>query len=120
MSGHVKVLGWLQILLGLFDLLLAAAVFGLLAGFGLLATAGGEPGAALVSGGLATALGGVVALTAVPNLLAGWGLLRTKEWARILALVLAVLNGLKFPWGTAFAVYTIWVLMHDQARPLFR
>lgn len=119
MRTHVTILGWLQILMGILDLLLALLLFGVFAGIGALVGLGGDPSGVLVGGFLATLLGGIVALTALPNLLAGWGLLRHRGWGRILALVVAVVNGLKFPWGTAFAIYTLWVLLDDRTKALF-
>jgi hypothetical protein len=44
------------------------------------------------------------------DLFAGYGLLQRKPWARILAMVLAVLALIKFPLGTALGLYTLWVL----------
>jgi len=115
---HVTMLGWLQVLLGIVDLVLALAVFGIFAGIGLLAGLSGEPGAPLF-GVLGTALGGLMALTGVPNVLAGFGLLAHANWARILALVLGALNLLKVPWGTALGLYTFWVLLDDETRAMF-
>ena len=40
----------------------------------------------------------------------GWGLLRQADWARILAMVLAVLGLFLFPIGTIIGIYVIWVL----------
>ncbi|HEX6938152.1 MAG TPA: hypothetical protein VF158_01980 [Longimicrobiales bacterium] len=120
MRTHVTVLGWLQILLGAFDVLIAVATFGAIAGVGLLAGLSGEPGVTIIGGVLGTIIGFLVLLTAIPNLLAGFGLLARKSWARILALILAVLNAFKFPWGTALAVYTFWVLLHAETKRMFR
>ena len=119
MRTHVTILGWLQILMGLLDLLVALLLFGVVAGIGALTSLGGEPMAVVVGGVVGTLLAGLVAITALPNLLAGWGLLNHRNWGRILAMVLAVLNGLKFPWGTVFAVYTLWVLLDDRTRRIF-
>ena len=119
MKTHVTILGWLQILLGVLDLLLALAIFGMFAGIGVLVGIGGEPAAFLASGIVGTVVGSVIVLTGIPNLVAGLGLLAHRNWARILTLVLATLNGLKFPWGTAAAVYTFWVLLDDRTRRLF-
>jgi hypothetical protein len=33
--------------------------------------------------------------------------------------MLAVLNLFVLPFGTALAIYTFWVLLHDDARALF-
>jgi hypothetical protein len=45
--------------------------------------------------------------------------LKYQQWGRILALVLAVLNLLAFPIGTALGSYTLWVLLNDEAELLF-
>ncbi|HEX7049834.1 MAG TPA: hypothetical protein VF188_06435 [Longimicrobiales bacterium] len=119
MRTHVAVLGWLQILLGVLDLLMALAIFGIIAGFGLVAGLSGEPSVPIITGVLGTVIGFLVVLTGLPNLVAGFGLLAHKNWARILALILAVFNVLKFPWGTALAVYTFWVLLHRETKRLF-
>lgn len=119
MRTHVTILGWLQILLGVLDILLALVVVGVLAGTGLLLGLEEGPAFTLWGGAAATIIGFIVFVTALPNLLAGIGLLGRKEWARILTLILAVLNAFKFPVGTALAVYTFWVLTGDETRRWF-
>lgn len=120
MRTHVTILGWLQIALGILDVLMALAIFGVIAGVGLIGGLSGEPLAPIIGGVLASVVGFLVVVTGIPNLLAGIGLLAHRNWARILALILAVLNVFKFPWGTALAVYTFWVLLHRETRPLFQ
>ena len=51
-------------------------------------------------------ISGIVALTAVPKLVAGWGLRKEAPWGRVVALVAAVLSMLSFPIGTILAVVT--------------
>jgi hypothetical protein len=53
-------------------------------------------------------------------LLAGWGLLNFKEWARILAIVISALNLLGFPIGTILGAYGLWVLLNKDTAPLFQ
>jgi len=48
---------------------------------------------------------------AVLELVTGWALLERRHWARILALVLGFLALLRFPFGTALGIYTLWVLL---------
>lgn len=119
MRTHIRILGWLHLALGVIDLVLALAVFGLFAGIGLLAGAGGEPAGFIVGGALATVVGGIMALTAIPNFAAGWGLLGHRNWARWLALILGALNLFKFPWGTAVGVYTLVILLDDESKVIF-
>lgn len=119
MRDHITALGWLQIGLGVLDLLLALVLFGMLAGAGLLFGLLGGVTLPALGGALGFVVGFFVALTGIPNLLAGFGLLARNEWARILALILAVLNLFKFPWGTLLAVYTFWVLTDDEVKRIF-
>ena len=56
-------------------------------------------------------VGGFFVLTGVVGLIAGWGLYERRQWARILAIVLAFLNLLHPPLGTALGIYTLWVLL---------
>jgi hypothetical protein len=49
------------------------------------------------------------------GLLVGFGLLRLERWARILALVVAILSLIKLPFGTALGIYTLWVLLPGQS-----
>ena len=107
MRKHVKILGWLQIILGILDLLIGLAAFGFLSGVGLLSGDVGAFGMMSVIGGIA---GTVMLVMALPNLLCGIGLLRNwGGWVIILAVILGVFNLFKFPWGTAIALYTFWI-----------
>lgn len=119
MRTHVNILGWLQIVLGALDILAAVVVFGLFAGVGLLAGLSGEISGPLVGGAVGTVIGLFLMVTGIPNFLAGWGLLNRKGWARILAMVLGVLNVFKFPYGTLLAIYTFWVLLDDEVAREF-
>jgi hypothetical protein len=123
MEGHVKALGIIYLVFGALGLLAALAFllfFGGLAGVA--TTQGGEEGAV---GGLALgAIGGflfvVIGVMSLPSILAGWGLLNFKEWARILAIVLSALNLFGFPIGTILGAYGLWVLLNQQTAPLFQ
>ncbi len=56
----------------------------------------------------------------IPGLIAGFGLLKHKEWARILTLILSVLDLLNFPLGTAIGVYSIWALTNNEVTGAFK
>jgi len=58
-------------------------------------------------------------LTSVPEVIAGIGLLKRKSWARILAIVLAILDLINIPIGTAIGIYALWVLLNDETARLF-
>src|SRR5690349_19271221 len=106
MQKHVRILGWLQIAMGVFDLLIGAFLFAMMSGMG--ALSGEVQGFAVMSG-----LGGVLAMVmlalGLPNLICGIGLLRNwGGWVIILAVILAVFNLAKPP-GTFVSIYTFWI-----------
>jgi hypothetical protein len=59
-------------------------------------------------------------ILSIPGLIAGFGLLKRKEWARILTLILSVLDLLNFPIGTAVGVYSIWALSNNEVAIHFK
>ncbi|MFA0962091.1 hypothetical protein AB9P05_09810 [Roseivirga sp. BDSF3-8] len=56
----------------------------------------------------------------VPGLIAGIGLIKLKNWARHLAIILSVLNLIIFPIGTVIGIYGLWVGTHGGAKALTR
>ncbi|HSH45405.1 MAG TPA: hypothetical protein VK966_06100 [Longimicrobiales bacterium] len=108
MGTHVKVLGWLYILMGALGILGAMAAFGLLSGMGLLS---GD----IQAFGIMSLIGGVagvyLTIISLPNIICGVGLLRGwRGWVLILAAVLGFLNLANFPFGTILGLYTFWVV----------
>jgi hypothetical protein len=75
-----------------------------------------DPDARLVLPVVGTAVGSLLILLGLPGLLAGYGLLTAKPWARILALVIAILNLVNVPIGTIIGVYACWVLLQQPTR----
>jgi hypothetical protein len=61
-----------------------------------------------------TGLAGFVAVIslvfAALSFLVGFSLLNRKPWGRTLAIVVAILQLIKIPFGTALGIYTLWVL----------
>ena len=56
---------------------------------------------------------------ALPGIIAGWGLLQFKPWARILTIVLSAINLLNAPVGTIIGIYGLWVMLHPETERLF-
>ncbi len=52
-------------------------------------------------------------------LVAGWGLMQRAPWGRIVAIVSAFVNILKFPFGTALAIWTLVTLMGYRNTTLY-
>ena len=65
-------------------------------------------------------IGILLLCAAAIGLLAGWGLLQGQPWARMLTIVLAFLNLLHIPFGTALGIYTLWVLLPAQSEAEYR
>lgn len=61
----------------------------------------------------------VLIVLSIPGIIAGIGLLKRKEWARILTLILSALDLINFPLGTALGVYSIWALVQPEVMAEF-
>jgi sorbitol-specific phosphotransferase system component IIC len=116
MDQHIKVVGILSIVFGVLMALLGLFLFGIIAGAGAIS---GEIEAAWVTGIVGTFVGGLLVLLSLPSIIGGVGLLKRRQWARILIMIVAILSLLNFPFGTAYGVYAIFVLMHEETKPLF-
>ena len=116
MDTHVKVTSWLWIVFGALKLLGACCGVAAIAGGGLIS---GDETAILATGITAAVVGVILVLFGALDLVAGLGLLKYKQWARILTLILAVLKLFAFPVGTALGVYTLWVLLSSETELLF-
>jgi hypothetical protein len=120
MDTHVRVSAWLRIIwsaLGLIPALVFLLTFG---GLGVvISILGGAPVAAPIFAVIGSFLALLVAITALPGLITGWGLLSYQPWARILNIVLGALDLFNFPVGTALGVYSIWAMLHPETVELF-
>lgn len=116
MEEHIRIIAILYIVLGVLGLVAAVAVLVLGAGAGLLS---GDPDAAIAGGTCGTIFAVIIAALSLPNLIAGMGLKNRREWARILTIILSVINLFNFPIGTAIGVYALWALLNDQSRAYF-
>jgi hypothetical protein len=123
MQNHVKLLGILHIVFG---------ALGILVGLGILALFGGIAGivgmnspaeearvAVPVLGGIGGLIFFAMLVLSVPGIIAGVGLLSYKPWARILAIIISILDLLQFPLGTVLGFYGIWVLFSREGAALF-
>jgi hypothetical protein len=58
-------------------------------------------------------------LFSVPSIIAGFGLLKRKNWAKTASIIAGVLSAMSFPLGTAVCVYTFWFLFSDSGKELY-
>lgn len=118
MNDHVKIIGILWIVFGGISLLAAAFLFTLLMGVSFIPDIESPaPGIIRFVGFFA---GSFLALLGLPKILGGWGLLKGKEWGRILTLVVSFLSLLNVPLGTALGIYSIVILMDKRTTALFQ
>jgi hypothetical protein len=126
MENHVKILATLHIVfgaLGLIAALLCVVFFGAIAGLIQTGAVGSEtPDAQLavpIVGIVFAFIVIVIVLFSLPGIITGLGLLRYREWARILGIVLAAISLPGVPFGTAMGVYGLWVLLNGETVKLF-
>jgi hypothetical protein len=123
MHTHVKVLGGLYLVVsGVFlalALFLAVAMGG---AAGIVGAAADPQDAAIaipVLGIAGTMLIVVLSVFALPGLVAGYGLLTFRPWARIVGIVLSAVGLLYFPFGTVLGGYGLWVLLNKDSERVF-
>jgi hypothetical protein len=116
MEKHVTIvaalqIGWsiLWLVFGLFLLILLGTLGGI----------SGDEEAMVLLPLIGLLLGGTIIILSALGIVGGFGLLKYRNWARILILILSALDLLSFPLGTALAVYTIWVLVQGETAQLF-
>jgi len=121
---HVQVLGILHIVYSSVALVSGLLVFLLFLGTGLFVgqldevqMAPVNVPAILFTVGIAIAA--ILVILSIPGIIGGIWLLKRKEWARILVLVVGFVDLLHIPLGTLLGIYTIWVLFNDETVRLF-
>ena len=116
MRQQVPIVAWLNIAGSILLLLIAAFLVVLLPGIGVLS---GDRQALGVLSIVGVSVGAFMGVLGLPGLLAGIGLLRRRNWGRILAIIVSFLNLLNFPIGTVIGGYSLWVLFQDAATAYF-
>lgn len=117
LETHIRIVAWLNIANALLSLFIGVlALLLLLTGFSLFA-GDVETLPFVIIGGLGIGL--LMFVLALPSLLAGVGLLRQRNWGRLLAIIVGAFNLLSFPVGTALGLYTLWVLLQRETTDYF-
>jgi hypothetical protein len=118
MEKHVNLIGILWIVLGAFTFFGGFITFFILFGISFIPDIGYEAPVILRAVGIGVAI--FLFILSIPKIIAGIGLMKKKEWGRILTLIVAFLSILNFPLGTALAIYTFVILVKDEAVQLFK
>lgn len=122
MANHVRILAWLNIVMGGFGVVLAVmTVAGASILNAIMAQVAETAVAPLyIAQLIATVVVAVILVLSLPSLIVGFGLYNFRPWARVLGLVLAAFNLVQVPFGTALALYTFWVLLKPETEQLFK
>jgi fructose-specific phosphotransferase system IIC component len=113
MNTQVKIVGWLWIVNGMLSILMAIIGLTVINWPGIVPSA--RDSLLASTGALCFFLPGIIAY-----IVAGYGLLKYKGWARILAIILAILNLILFPIGTALGIYTLVIMFNEETKSLFK
>jgi hypothetical protein len=117
MERHVNTVATFHIIYSIFGLILSILLFAL---FHTIGNYVDDKDAELVLSIIANVIMVISAILSLPGILAGIGLYKRKEWARILALIVSVLQLFSFPFGTALGIYSIWALVQPENVQLFK
>jgi hypothetical protein len=123
MRDNVKIVAILNIVLGCLGALGGIAVLVIFGGIaGMVGATGTDQDMAKAIPILAlagTCLAIFLFVLSVPSIIGGWGMLKFRPWARVLMIIVSILNLLHFPIGTAIGIYGLIVLFNDETRRLF-
>ena len=111
MEKHITVLGVLYIAFSALGILAAIIVFTAVVGGGLIS---GDSEAMTITAIVGPTIAFFLILVSAPGIIGGIGLLKRRDWARILVLILGFLSLINIPFGTVLGVYTIWALLKDE------
>jgi len=117
LNKHVQLISLLWIVYGIMGLLFGFFVFLVLFGVSFI------PNMGWMAPGILRLIAWIVSLffmvLALPQILAGVGLARHKEWGRILTLIVSFFHLVSFPLGTALGIYSFVILLKPETIALF-
>ena len=116
MEQHITILGVLNIAWAAVEIMVALIVFAAVAGGGILS---GDVEVMTITTTVGFIISFLALIFAIPGLVGGIALLQHREWGRILVLVLGFLRMVCIPLGTILGIYSIWVLLNEDAKKLF-
>jgi len=119
---HVRIVAVLFIVFGVLGVLFALFSTVLFSTLATIVGASHDEGAPLgvaVLGLTGFALTTILLILSAPSIVCGWGLLKLRKWARILGIILAAISVIRFPLGTVFGAYALWVLFQKETEALF-
>lgn len=122
-NDHAKILGVIYLIWGglIFLGVIGALIF--IVGMGGFAAFNAKGSDAVPVFVMFLIFGGFTLLTlvfAIPQLIAGWNLLKGNGRGKIWLIISAIINVLNFPFGTAIGVYAFWFIFGEEGKRYFR
>ena len=117
MEKHVTFVAVINIAFGFLGIFLGFVLFVILIGAGLISH---DPEAMTITTIVGIAVGCFLILISIPEIIGGFGLLKRRPWARVLVLIIAVLDLMFIPLGTLIGIYELWVLLQEDTAKLFQ
>jgi len=117
MERHIRLLGILFIVWGALSILFGLGALILMVMIG--AFTNGPHNVAIFAT-IALVFGGFSMATGILEIICGWGLLNRRNWSRMLTIVLAIVNVIDPPLGTALGVYALWVLFNPDSQEILQ
>ncbi len=117
MERHIAIVAVLRLGLSILGLITGVVLYVLLSAFGYLVD---DVQLKTVLSIIVNIAMVVLIVLSIPGIIAGIGLLKRKEWARILTLILSALDLVNFPLGTALGIYSIWALVQPEVVAEFK
>lgn len=113
MAQHMKILGILFIVWGVLSILFGFFVVSLIAYAGFII---GHPRVLTLVTVVAATISSFSFLTGILEIVGGWGLLKRQRWSRVLVIIMAAVNLIDLPFGTALGIYGLWVLFNPESE----
>ena len=122
-ASHVDLVGVLFMIWGGLTILIGASTLALGVAAAALISAAADAGrgqfAASLTAAPFTAFALLALLWGAAHVAVGAFVRRRSHWSRLGAILFGSVDLLLLPYGTALGVYTLWVLLHEDAKRLF-
>jgi hypothetical protein len=118
---HVDFLGVLFVVWGLLTTVIGLSTLALGVGAVALIASADHPATfgATFTAAAFTSLAIIAILWGLAHVAVGMPLRKHRQWSRIGAMVLGSIDLVLLPYGTALGIYTLWVLIRQDAKRLF-
>jgi hypothetical protein len=116
MEKHLTLVAAINIGFGFLGIFIGLVTLVVLIGAGIISQ---DPEAMKITTIVGVSIASFLVITSIPEIIGGFGLLKRKTWARVLVMIIAVIDLMFIPIGTLIGIYTLWVLLNEDTTKLF-